>query len=89
LNFSTGQFNGTSYGSVASKFTTDSDATFNGDIIWKGKNIGEMLSAIEKRLNILVPDPAKLAHFEALQKAYDHYKMLESLCDLPVAKDGK
>jgi hypothetical protein len=27
-----------------------------------------------------VPDPAKLERFEALKKAYEHYKTMESLC---------
>ena len=38
------------------------------------------LEAIEARLNILVPDPAKLEKYEALQKAYEHYKTMERLC---------
>jgi hypothetical protein len=46
-----------------------------------------MLATIEKRLAILTPDPAKLEHFEALQKAYDHYKTLEALCEVPEKKD--
>ena len=40
------------------------------------------LEAIESRLNILVPDPEKLEKFEALKKAYEHYKHLEQLCDI-------
>jgi hypothetical protein len=35
---------------------------------------------MEQRLAILVPDPAKLEKFEALKKAYEHYKTMESLC---------
>jgi hypothetical protein len=46
-----------------------------------------MLATIEKRLSILTPDPAKLEHFEALQKAYQHYKTLEALCEIPEKKD--
>jgi hypothetical protein len=46
-----------------------------------------MLTTIEKRLAILTPDPAKLEHFEALQKAYQHYKTLEALCEIPEKKD--
>jgi hypothetical protein len=42
-----------------------------------------MLTTIEKRLAILTPDPAKLEHFAALQKAYQHYKTLEALCEVP------
>jgi hypothetical protein len=60
-----------------------SDAKFDGDIKWKGRSLGELLTTIEKRLAILTPDPAKLEHFEALQKAYQHYKTLEALCEIP------
>jgi hypothetical protein len=64
-----------------------SDAKFDGDIKWKGRSLGDMLITIEKRLAILTPDPAKLEHFEALQKAYQHYKTLEALCEIPETKD--
>jgi hypothetical protein len=64
-----------------------SDAKFDGDIKWKGRSLGDMLASIEKRLAILTPDPAKLEHFEALQKAYQHYKTLEALCEIPETKD--
>lgn len=60
------------------------DVTGNADIKGKltvqGKDIGKILETIEKRLAILVPDPKKLEKFEALRKAYDHYKLLEALC---------
>ena len=59
------------------------DAEFEGDVKIKGVSIGKALDDINKRLAILVPDPAKLEHFEALKKAYDHYKLLEALCELP------
>jgi len=59
------------------------DADFAGDITLKGVSLSETLDAINKRLAILVPDPEKLEHFEALQKAYNHYKVLEALCELP------
>lgn len=58
-----------------------SDANFDGNITWKGRDLGKMLETIEKRLAILVPDPEKLEKYEALRKAYDHYKLLEALCD--------
>ena len=83
--------NNTSIGSVANfsgaGLHVTSDAEFDGDIKWKGRSLGEMLSTIEKRLAILTPDPAKLEHFEALQKAYKHYKTLEALCEIPEKKD--
>lgn len=64
-------------------------AEFDGDVVIKGRNLMESLDAIEKRLAILVPDPAKLEHFEALKKAYDHYKMLEAMCQLPSVKNDE
>ena len=59
------------------------DAEFDGDVKIKGVSIAKALDDINKRLAILVPDPAKLEHFAALKKAYDHYKLLEALCELP------
>lgn len=57
-----------------------SDATFDGDIKWKGRSLGKLLETIEDRLAILTePDPEKLAKFAALKKAYDNYKLLERL----------
>jgi hypothetical protein len=66
-----------------------SDAEFDGDIKWKGRSLGDMLISIEKRLAILTPDPDKLAHYESLQKAYQHYKTLEALCETPSKKEDK
>lgn len=63
--------------------TCSGDANFEGDVKIKGVSIAKALDDINKRLAILVPDPAKLEHFEALKKAYDHYKLLEALCELP------
>ena len=60
-----------------------SDASFEGDVKIKGVSILETLNKIEKRLSILRPDPEKLEHFDALKKAYEHYKTLEALCELP------
>jgi hypothetical protein len=66
-----------------------SDAEFDGDIKWKGRSLGDLLTTIEKRLAILTPDPEKLAHYESLQKAYQHYKTLEALCETPSKKEDK
>lgn len=73
--------NGTSNSN--SNISVQGDAEFNGDIKWKGKSLGKMLESIEKRLAILSPDLEKLEHFAALKKAYDNYKTLEALCELP------
>jgi hypothetical protein len=59
------------------------DAEIEGDIKWQGRSLTEMFNNIERRLAILVPDPNKLEQFEALKKAYNHYKVLEALCELP------
>ena len=59
------------------------DAEFEGKVKVNGQDLGEFMETISKRLAILVPDPDKLEHFEALKKAYEHYKMLEKLCELP------
>jgi hypothetical protein len=63
------------------------DAEFDGDVKIKGVSICEVLSKIESRLAVLVPDPKKLEHFEALKKAYNHYKTLEALCELPIEEE--
>ncbi len=59
------------------------DANFKGDLKINGTSLLDTLSKIEERLSILRPDPEKLEHFEALRKAYEHYKTLEALCQLP------
>jgi hypothetical protein len=43
------------------------------------EELEKRLSAIEKRLAILVPNPIQLEKYECLKKAYEHYKMLEIL----------
>ena len=68
--------------------STSWDTNIDADnITWQGRSLGDMLSKIEKRLSILTPDPEKLKHFVALQKAYEHYKTLEALCELPEEDD--
>ena len=59
------------------------DAEFEGKVKINGQDLAEFMDTISKRLAILVPDPEKLEHFEALKKAYDHYKLMEALCQLP------
>lgn len=68
-------------------FKVAGDAEFEGDVKIQGRSILEILDTIEQRLAILRPDPEKLEHFEALKKAYDNYKMLEALCQLPSKQD--
>ena len=53
-----------------------------GDIKIGNRSLKTFMDTMEKRLAILQPDPAKLEKFEALQKAYEHYKHLERLCEL-------
>jgi len=50
------------------------------DISIDGKSLKTFMNKMEERLAILVPDPSKLEKFEALKKAYEHYKLMESLC---------
>lgn len=56
------------------------DAEFEGRVKINGQDLADFMETMSKRLAILVPDPKKLEKFEALQKAYNHYKMLEALC---------
>lgn len=58
----------------------DGDIDCGGELRIKGRNIVELLDKIEDRLAILVPSEEKLKKFEALRKAYDHYKLMEKLC---------
>jgi hypothetical protein len=57
------------------------------DITVGGKSLKEFMTKMEERLAILVPDPAKLEQFAALKKAYEHYKLIESLCQEPPKED--
>lgn len=66
--------------SFSSSFTCAADAEFEGDIKWKGRSLGKLLEKIEDRLAILQePSAEKLAKFAALKKAYEHYKLMETL----------
>lgn len=66
---------------TGSEFTYN-DPTYTQQHNEVGGKMRERLEAIEARLNILVPDPKKLEKFEALKKAYEHYKHLEKLCEI-------
>ncbi len=51
-----------------------------GDIVIGERSLTKFMEKMEQRLSILVPDPEKLEKFEALKKAYEHYKTMEALC---------
>ena len=59
---------------------TGIDMAAGTDISIDGKSLKNFMNKMEERLAILVPDPSKLEKFEALKKAYEHYKLMESLC---------
>ena len=56
------------------------DMAAGTDINIDGKSLKNFMETLEKRLSILIPDPAKLEQFAALKKAYEHYKLMEKLC---------
>ena len=59
---------------------TGIDMAAGTDITVDGKSLKTFMNKMEERLAILIPDPKKLEQFEALKKAYEHYKLMESLC---------
>ena len=63
------------------------DMAAGTDITVDGKSLKEFMNKMEERLAILVPDPAKLEQFAALKKAYEHYKLMEKLCQEPPKED--
>ena len=86
-------YNGTSWanssGTSTVNISTDGiDMAAGTDIKIDGKSLKSFMNKMEDRLAILVPDPAKLEKFEALKRAYEHYKTMESLCfDEPKEED--
>jgi hypothetical protein len=75
-------------GGTGGTLSVKGDAEFDGDIKWKGRNLGNLLEKIEDRLAILEePNPEKLKKFAALKKAYDNYKLLEKLIGDDVEDD--
>jgi hypothetical protein len=56
------------------------DMAAGTDIKVDGKSLKEFMNKMEERLAILIPDPKKLEQFAALKKAYEHYKLMEQLC---------
>ncbi len=71
------------------KLHVNGDTEITGDLKVAGISFKETIEAINRRLAILQPNPEKLEHFEALRKAYEHYKTLEALCELPIKKEDK
>ena len=63
------------------------DMAAGTDITVDGKSLKEFMNKMEERLAILVPDPKKLEQFAALKKAYEHYKLMEQLCQEPPKED--
>jgi hypothetical protein len=78
-----GNWNNTSSSTV--NITGDGiDMAAGTDIKIDGRSLKNFMDKMEERLAILVPDPSKLEKFEALKKAYEHYKLMEKLCqELP------
>lgn len=52
------------------------------DIKIGNRSLTEFMTKMEERMAILVPDPEKLEKFEALKRAYEHYKTMERLCQI-------
>ena len=78
---------GSSYNWTNTTTTPSVNITSNGidmasgtDITVDGKSLKTFMTKMEERLAILIPDPSKLEKFEALKKAYEHYKLMEKLC---------
>jgi hypothetical protein len=90
--YNTGTGNGYTWNTTISPTVnitgTGIDMAAGTDIKIDGKSLKEFMNKLEERLSILVPDPAKLEKFAALKKAYEHYKLMESLCqELPKEED--
>lgn len=66
---------------ISGKSKFDNNVEINGNLTINGTDLNQLLESIQSRLNILIPDPEKLEHYESLKKAYAHYKMLEALCE--------
>jgi len=73
-------FNNTITPNTVNISTTGIEMASGTDIKIDGHSLKEFMKKMEQRLAILVPDPQKLEKFEALKKAYEHYKTMESLC---------
>jgi hypothetical protein len=84
----TGTYNWNTTTSPSVNISSDGiDMAAGTDIKVDGKSLKEFMSKMEERLAILVPDPKKLEQFAALKKAYEHYKLMEQLCQEPPKED--
>lgn len=77
-NSATYTINGSSYYNNVNTNGIQLDST--ADIKIGDKSLVDTLTKIEDRLAILTPDLKKLEKFAALKKAYEHYKLMEKLC---------
>jgi len=85
---SSGSYNWNTTTSPSVNISSDGiDMAAGTDITVGGKSLKEFMNKMEERLAILVPDPKKLEQFAALKKAYEHYKLMESLCQEPPKED--
>jgi hypothetical protein len=72
--------NNNNFTTSAPDVTFPGSVKFDGDIVWKGRNLGQLIESVEDRLSILAePNPGKLEKYAALKKAYDQYKLMERL----------
>jgi len=69
------------------KYDSNITVPEDSDIKIGDRSLKTFMDTVEKRLSILQPDPRKLKKFEALQKAYEHYKHLERLCEIDDEED--
>ena len=77
-----------SYNTSSVNISSDGiDMAAGTDIKVDGKSLKEFMNKMEERLAILVPDPKKLEQFAALKNAYEHYKLMEKLCQEPPKED--
>jgi hypothetical protein len=79
-SWSNGTWASVNTGTTTPSIQVKGDAEFEGNVTINGANLAETLQRIQDRLAILVPDPKLLDKYEALQQAYEHYKILEALC---------
>jgi len=63
-------------------YNSDINVPEDADIKIGDRSLKTFMDTMEKRMAILQPDPKKLEKFEALRKAYEHYKHLERLCEI-------